>query len=115
MVYEWGAEDTKKYTAYLKALVTRYHLENRVFFKGTTRNVAKVLVNGDIFVFPSAYEGFGLTMAFLLCFVKWVAAMPQGFCPKGWMGAPASLWTAIHYACPTQDGIFYGIYADVTA
>ena len=59
----WGAEDTKKYTAYLKALVTRYHLENRVFFKGTTRNVAKVLVNGDIFIFPSAYEGFGLTMA----------------------------------------------------
>ena len=25
--------------------------------------MAKVLVNGDIFVFPSAYEGFGLTMA----------------------------------------------------
>lgn len=59
----WGAEDTKKYTVYLKSLITKYQLESRVFLKGTTRNVAKVLVDADIFVFPSAYEGFGLTMA----------------------------------------------------
>ena len=30
---------------------------------GTTNNVNDVLNQGDIFVFPSAYEGFGLTLA----------------------------------------------------
>ena len=30
---------------------------------GTTHDVESVLRQGDIFVFPSAYEGFGLTIA----------------------------------------------------
>lgn len=59
----WGAEDRKKYTNELKHIIKNNHLENQVFIKGITSNVTSVLQQGDIFVFPSAYEGFGLTLA----------------------------------------------------
>ena len=59
----WGAEDRAKYTKDLKKIISDNNLENRVFLKGTTNNVTAVLQQGDIFVFPSAYEGFGLTLA----------------------------------------------------
>lgn len=59
----WGAEDRAKYTKELKKIISDNNLENRVFLKGTTNNVTAVLQQGDIFVFPSAYEGFGLTLA----------------------------------------------------
>ena len=44
-------------------MIEKNKLQNRVFLKGTTDNVDGVLMNGDLFVFPSAYEGFGLTLA----------------------------------------------------
>ena len=44
-------------------MIQRAGLEQRVFLKGTTHDVASVLQKGDLFVFPSAYEGFGLTLA----------------------------------------------------
>ena len=59
----WGAEDRAKYTKELKKIISDHNLEKRVFLKGTTNNVTAVLQQGDIFVFPSAYEGFGLTLA----------------------------------------------------
>lgn len=59
----WGAEDRAKYTKELKKIISDNNLEKRVFLKGTTNNVTAVLQQGDIFVFPSAYEGFGLTLA----------------------------------------------------
>ena len=34
-----------------------------MFFRGTTSNVFSVLSEGDIFAFPSAFEGFGLALA----------------------------------------------------
>lgn len=43
-------------------MIKKYGLENRVFLKGATKNVAAVLKEGDIFAFPSAYEGFGLSL-----------------------------------------------------
>lgn len=58
----WGAEDGKAYYKELQFLIRKNHLEKRVFLKGTTNNVQKVLRQGDIFAFPSAYEGFSLAL-----------------------------------------------------
>ena len=58
----WGAEDGKAYYKELQLLIKRNHLENRVFLKGPTNDVPSVLQQGDIFAFPSAYEGFGLAL-----------------------------------------------------
>ena len=59
----WGAEDGKLYYKKLKEMIKIYHLEQKVFLKGTTSDVSSVLRQGDIFSFPSAYEGFGLSLA----------------------------------------------------
>lgn len=58
----WGAEDGKAYYKELQLLIKIHHLENRVFLKGPTNDVPSVLQQGDIFAFPSAYEGFGLAL-----------------------------------------------------
>lgn len=58
----WGAEDGKAYYKELQLLIKQYGLEHRVLLKGATKNVASVLKEGDIFAFPSAYEGFGLSL-----------------------------------------------------
>ena len=58
----WGAEDRKAYYKELQLLIKRNHLENRVFLEGPTNDVPSVLQQGDIFAFPSAYEGFGLAL-----------------------------------------------------
>lgn len=58
----WGAEDGKAYYKELQLLIHKNHLENRVFLKGTTTDVPNVLQHGDIFAFPSAYEGFGMAL-----------------------------------------------------
>lgn len=59
----WGAEDNKKYTKQLQDMIVNNSLTERVFIKGTTNDVNGVLCEGDLFAFPSAYEGFGLTLA----------------------------------------------------
>lgn len=59
----WGAKDREAYYKELELLISSYHLENRVFIKGTTNDVGYVLQKSDIFAFPSAYEGFGLALA----------------------------------------------------
>ena len=38
-------------------------LTERILFCGTTTNVPAVLVDADLYVMPSAYEGFGLSLA----------------------------------------------------
>ena len=58
----WGAEDGKAYYKELQLLIKKHHLENRVFLKGPTNDVPSVLQQGDIFAFPSAYEGFSLAL-----------------------------------------------------
>lgn len=57
----WGNGE-KKYQEKLKKLVMANHLENRVFFKGTTHNLNREYVKSDLFVFPSKFEGFGMAM-----------------------------------------------------
>ena len=59
----WGDGSKKSYQWMMKAFIRRRRLSERIFFKGTTDDVASVLQTGDVFVFPSAFEGFGLTLA----------------------------------------------------
>ena len=58
----WGAEDGKAYYKELQLLIKKNHLENRVLLKGPTNDVPSILRQGDVFAFPSAYEGFGLAL-----------------------------------------------------
>lgn len=58
----WGAEDGKAYYKELQLLIRKYHLEKRIFLQGTTNQVPHILEKGDIFAFPSAYEGFSLAL-----------------------------------------------------
>lgn len=58
----WGADDGKIYRKRLEELITKEKLQERVFLKGSTTNVSAVLAGGDIFVIPSAFEGFGLSL-----------------------------------------------------
>lgn len=59
----WGAEDGKLYHKSLEDMIKKYNLQEKVVFKGVTNDVPGVLRQGDIFAFPSAYEGFGLSLA----------------------------------------------------
>lgn len=59
----WGAVDGKAYYKELQMMISKNKLENQVFLKGTTDDVKSVLKEGDIFAFPSAYEGFGMSLA----------------------------------------------------
>ena len=58
----WGQEDRKLYRKELDMLVSKLDLTSRVYFKGTTTDVPSVLLQADIFAFPSAGEGFGLSL-----------------------------------------------------
>ena len=59
----WGDENGKLYYEELKKLISKNNLQHQVFLKGRTSQVEQVISQGDIFVFPSAYEGFGLSLA----------------------------------------------------
>lgn len=59
----WGAEDKKSYVKEMRKRISKSGLEARITLNGTTNDVEHVLESGDLFVFPSAYEGFGLTPA----------------------------------------------------
>lgn len=58
----WGDVDNKNYVKYMKAIIKKNDLEDRVMFKGVTNDVQAVLQTGDVFVLPSAYEGFPLAL-----------------------------------------------------
>ena len=58
----WGAEDGKIYHKRLQEMIAQNKLQERIFIKGSTTDVPKVLTQGDIFVIPSAFEGFGLSL-----------------------------------------------------
>lgn len=50
------------YTKALQKLISVYHLEDRIIFCGTTKEIRKCLSQVDIFAFPSAFEGFPLAL-----------------------------------------------------
>ena len=59
----WGAEDNKRYQKEMQAMIERAGLAERILFCGTTTDVPAVLADADLYVMPSAYEGFGLSLA----------------------------------------------------
>ncbi len=59
----WGDVDGKAYYKELQAFIRKHHLEKQILLCGATNDVESVLKGGDIFAFPSAYEGFGMSLA----------------------------------------------------
>ncbi len=59
----WGKEDNKIYKKFLLDKITELKLTDSVKVMGPTQNVPSVLQSGDIFVFTSASEGFGMSLA----------------------------------------------------
>ena len=58
----WGDIDQRAYYEELKLMIRNKNLQDRVFLKGTSNEIPKILQRCDIFAFPSAYEGFGLAL-----------------------------------------------------
>ena len=76
----WGAGSNKVYMRSLERLIKKRGLQERVRLMGVTRDVSAVLEKGDIFVLPSAAEGFGLSLA---------EAMSMGLPAVGYRNCPA--------------------------
>lgn len=57
-----GTSDQNSYERECYELVQKYHLEERVQFKGTTHDVPEKLSQGSIFAFPSSEEGMGIAL-----------------------------------------------------
>ena len=62
-VHIWGDTYDKAYVTALKSLIKKKGLTDRVFLKGTTKDMKGVWEGTDIFAFPSHHEGFGLALA----------------------------------------------------
>ena len=58
----WGDMDQRAFYEELKFMIKSKKLQDRVFLKGTSNEIPKILQRSDIFAFPSAYEGFGLAL-----------------------------------------------------
>ncbi len=59
----WGNPKTNpKDFNTLKDQISKQNLENRVFCKGTTKDIKKEILNASIYVCSSSYEGFSLAM-----------------------------------------------------
>ena len=58
----WGDVDQRAFYEELKFMIKSKTLQDRVFLKGTSNEIPKILQRSDIFAFPSAYEGFGLAL-----------------------------------------------------
>lgn len=58
----WGGGGKKSYMNFMQSQIDKAGLQERIRFMGTTHDVESVLRTGDIFVFPSAYEGWGMSL-----------------------------------------------------
>lgn len=61
----WGG-DNDGYEAYLRKLCIELEVENRVHFKGITRDLEAIYMEADIFGFPSSHEGFGEALGYAM-------------------------------------------------
>ena len=58
----WGG-DNSGYKAELQDMIRQLHMEERIFLRGVTHHVDQVYAEADIFAFPSAFEGFPLSLS----------------------------------------------------
>jgi glycosyltransferase involved in cell wall biosynthesis len=76
----WGDTYDKTYVTTLKGMIKKAGLESRVLLKGTTKDMASVWKETDIFAFPSHHEGFPLALT---------EAMGVGIPAVGYRSCPA--------------------------
>lgn len=57
----WGGEDIE-YKEELILLINKLGLQNKIIFKGRTKQPLEEMKNADIFAFPSHFEGFGVAL-----------------------------------------------------
>lgn len=76
----WGDTYDKTYVTALKGILKKSGLENRVHLRGTTKDMASVWKETDIFAFPSHHEGFPLALT---------EAMGVGIPAVGYQSCPA--------------------------
>jgi glycosyltransferase involved in cell wall biosynthesis len=55
-------ENKEEYLCYLKDIVKETKTENNIFFLGNVSDIPTFLSSIDIFVLPSRYEGFGISL-----------------------------------------------------
>ena len=61
-VHFYGDVANKRYKKKLDNLIESYGLSDRIIFEGTTREMQKVLLEADIFAFPTEYEGLSMSL-----------------------------------------------------
>lgn len=76
----WGDTYDKTYVTTLKGIIKKQGLEGRVHLRGTTKDMASVWKETDIFAFPSHHEGFPLALT---------EAMGVGIPAVGYRSCPA--------------------------
>lgn len=76
----WGDTYDKTYVTTLKGIIKKQGLEGRVHLRGTTKDMASVWKETDIFAFPSHHEGFPLALT---------EAMGVGIPAVGYRNCPA--------------------------
>lgn len=80
-LYLYGGNETPKgYSKYLKQIIHSHDLNDRVHLKGISKDVQRDISKCSIFVMPSAYEGFCITL---------VEAMQLGIPCIGYESCPA--------------------------
>lgn len=58
----WGGDSEGRYEKKLRNLIDKHNLQSKIFLKGKSNHIVDAYMNGDLFVFPSKFEGFPLAM-----------------------------------------------------